>query len=277
MATSEGSLTREQVSEYRQSGFLILRGFFTPEEVLEIRDVFMAQAAEGVVPSLSDVIPNLPPDDPLSRYPRMLHPHRHLNLPVGAVSLRYLLDPRIEGVLCTLLEDEPIAAQTMFYFKPPGARGQALHQDNFYLRVKPGVCLGAWLALDDATPENGGIVVVPESHRLDIICPTSADLTRSFVTDRVIVPKEYVELPLHLHSGDMLFFHGNLIHGSYPNESRTLFRRAFICHYIPRRSLEVSHWFNPFYTFQGTQVSVQEAEGGGPCGVVQTRTEAWNG
>ncbi len=271
------AISPEQVSEYDRNGFLLFKGFFDPAEVAELRNAFMQQAEHGPVPNLSDTIPNLSPDDPLSRYPRMLHPHRHHELPVGALSLRYLLDTRLETILRALFEDDPIAAQTMFYFKPPGARGQALHQDNFYLRVKPGTCIGAWLAIDDATPENGGLVIVPQSHRLEILCPTSADITRSFVTDQVLVPEEFTELPLHLNAGDMLFFHGNLIHGSYPNESQTKFRRAFICHYIPRQSLEASHWFDPFFTFQGTQISVHEAEGGGPCGTVQTRNEAWKG
>ncbi len=274
---SQHKLTPTQVEEYQQNGFLVLKGFFTPQEVSEIREAFMAEASQGVIPNLSDTIPNLPPNDPLARYPRMLHPHRYAEFAVGEVSRRYLLDRRMEQVLTALFEDEPIAAQTMFYFKPPGARGQALHQDNFYLRVKPGTCIGAWLAVDNATPENGGMVVVPQSHLLDIICPTPADLSRSFVSDRVTLPEGYTELPLHLNAGDMLFFHGNLIHGSYPNESKMQFRRAFICHYIPRKSMEVSHWFNPFYTFQGTKITVHEAEGGGPCGVVQTRLEAWNG
>lgn len=271
------SLATEHINAYNQNGFLILPGFLKPDEVSEIREAFMAQAQEGVVPDLSDVIPNLSENDPLARYPRMIHPHRRLDLPVGSLSLRYLLDPRMEAVLRPLIDDEPIAAQTMFYFKPPGARGQALHQDNFYLRVKPGVCIGVWIAIDDATPENGGMIVVPGSHRLDVICPTSADLSRSFVADRVAPPEGYEETPLRLRAGDALFFHGNLIHGSCPNESQTQFRRAFICHYIPRHSLEASHWFNPFYTFRGTQITVQEAEGGGPCGVVQTRIEAWRG
>ena len=160
----------------------------------------MAEASQGVIPNLSDTIPNLPPNDPLARYPRMLHPHRYAEFAVGEVSRRYLLDRRMEQVLTALFEDEPIAAQTMFYFKPPGARGQALHQDNFYLRVKPGTCIGAWLAVDNATPENGGMVVVPQSHLLDIICPTPADLSRSFVSDRVTLPEAVksviVTLPL---------------------------------------------------------------------------------
>jgi len=37
------------------------------------------------------------------------------------------------------------------------SRGQAFHQDNFYLRVKPGTCVAAWVAVDDADEENGSI------------------------------------------------------------------------------------------------------------------------
>lgn len=276
MRTLSENLTGEQVAEYHQNGSLCLRGFFSPSEIEEIREAFMEQAKEGPVPNLSDTIPNLATTDPLARYPRMLHPHRHPELQVGPLALRYLLDARMERVLRPLMQDEPIAAQSMFYFKPPGARGQALHQDNFYLRVLPGTCIGAWLAIDNATPENGGLVIVPRSHQLEILCPTSADLKTSFVSDRVLVPEGYQEQPLRLNAGDMLLFHGNLIHGSYPNTSKTEFRRAFICHYIPRQSLEASHWFSPFHTFDGNQITVKEAEGGGPCGVVQTRIEAWN-
>jgi hypothetical protein len=32
----------------------------------------------------------------------------------------------------------------MIYFKAAGARGQALHQDQYYLRVNPGTCCAAW-------------------------------------------------------------------------------------------------------------------------------------
>jgi len=43
---------------------------------------------------------------------------------------------------------EALACQSMLYFKPPGARGQVLHQDNFYLHARRGTCVAAWLALD---------------------------------------------------------------------------------------------------------------------------------
>src|SRR4029079_11521763 len=88
--------------------------------------------------------------DPLKRFPRMIHMHRW-----DEISLNWMLDQRLAECMTRLLSVEPVAVQTMLYFKPPGARGQALHQDQFYLRAKPGTCMAAWMALDDCDEENG--------------------------------------------------------------------------------------------------------------------------
>ena len=77
----------------------------------------------------------------------------------------------------------------MLYFKPPGAKGQALHQDNFYLLVEPGTCIAAWIALDDADQDNGGMLVVPKSNQLEIQCPHEADPALSFTRHEVDVPE----------------------------------------------------------------------------------------
>ena len=133
--------------------------------------------------------------DPLAFYPRMMHPHNHGDKIVGPLSLRYMLDSRIEETLTALMGEEPVAAQSMFYFKPAGARGQELHQDNFYLRVSPGTCYAMWLAIDDADESNGGMKVVPGSHVLDISCPEKADMNVSFTDAYVPVPKRHGGCP----------------------------------------------------------------------------------
>lgn len=266
VTTASPLLTEEQVAQFHKDGYLILRQFFTPEEIDTLRETFMAQNVDGPVPGLSEISASYAPTDPLSFYPRMMHPHRHPELPVGPLSLRAMLDRRIESVLRSLFDDEPIAAQSMFYFKPPGARGQDLHQDNYYLRVRPGTCIAAWLAVDRADPENGGLVVVPGSNTLDIVCPERADPSAFFTTDHVSVPEGLEEVPLTLEAGDMLFFNGSLIHGSYPNKSAR-FRRAFICHYVPAASAEVSRGYRPLLRFNGEEVALDDATGGGPCGV----------
>lgn len=58
--------------------------------------------------------------DILKLYPRMMHPHR-----VNRLAMDYMVHPKVMNILADLYGEEPLAAQSMFYFKPPGARGQA--------------------------------------------------------------------------------------------------------------------------------------------------------
>ena len=246
---------------------MIARGLFSEPEVDQLRAAFMETNADGPVPGLSEIRESYAAADPLSFYPRMMHPHRHPDKPVGPVSMRWMLDARVHDILTDLFDDEPIAAQSMFYFKPPGARGQDLHQDNFYLRVHPGTCIAAWAAIDAADEENGTLIVVPGSHVLPIACPEKADPSRSFTSDHVEVPEGMHTEAVLLGAGDVLFFNGSLIHGSYENSSTDRFRRAFICHYVPRSCIEVSSGYRPLLTFSGMEVEKNGASGGGPCGV----------
>jgi phytanoyl-CoA hydroxylase len=267
-----GSLSAQQQAQFRRDGYVVARQVYTPEEVAELRDTFMRMAANGPVEGLSEVRQEIgsgapySPSDPLRFYPRMLHPHNHADKPVGPLAMKYMLHPKLEPLLATLFGEEPVAVQSMFYFKPPLARGQALHQDNFYLRVKPGTCIAGWVALDDADEDNGGIICVPNTHSYPIQCPEQSDLTESFTTEYVTPPAgSHAEL-VPLKAGDILFFNGNTIHGSGPNRSKTRFRRAFICHYVPEHTIELSHWYATTFRFNREQVSIPVASGGGPCG-----------
>ena len=159
----------------------------------------------------------------------------------------------------------------MFYFKPPGARGQALHQDNFYLQVEPGTCIAAWTAVDPSTPENGGLFVVPKTHELDLACPEQADMQESFFAHFVRPPAGRKAVPATLAAGDTLFFNGSVIHGSGPNRSATLWRRSFICHYMPASSRCISKFYFPLFNFSGQEVPYAASTGGGPCGVEFTQ------
>ncbi len=276
MPVLECVLTAEQRALFERDGCLVVRSLFSPAEVAEIRDVFMAQNADGPVPGLSEIRSGhggYSADDPLSFYPRMMHPHTHPELQVGPISLRTMLDPRLRPILTVLFDDEPVAVQSMFYFKPPGARGQELHQDNYYLRVKPGTCMAAWVAVDDVDAENGGMKVVPGSHRLDIACPQQADASISFTSDYVPVPEGMAAVQCDMKAGDVLFFNGSLIHGSTPNTSKDRFRRSFICHYVPLHSEELSRGYSSRLTFEGESVgTIGDATGGGPCGTPQPIT-----
>jgi len=265
-------LNRQQLHDFDENGLHVVRRLFTADDVNLIRETFMRQNANGPVEGLSEFRHGgsdaYSANDPLRFYPRMMHPHRHPDKPVGSITRRFMLDPRVGQILTDLFGEEPVAAQSMFYFKPPGARGQDLHQDNFYLRVAPGTCMAAWIAIDDADENNGGLMVVPGTNRMEIICPGKADATRFFTSDHVEPPPGFHVEPVRLQTGDVLFFNGSLIHGSYPNTSKDRFRRAFICHYLPKSSTELSQWYTDLLTFDGQVMTFTPAGGGGPCGTL---------
>jgi phytanoyl-CoA hydroxylase len=267
--TAPRGLTDDQKAQFDRDGFLVLRGLFSPDEAAAIRDAFMDAAKDGPVEGLSETRRGenaCDPSDPLAFYPRMMNPHTQPERAVGRIARHFLLDPRLEPILTALFGEEPVGVQTMFYFKPAGARGQDLHQDNFYLRVKPGTCMAAWMAVDDADAGNGGMRVVPGSSRIDIACPEQADPALYFTTDHVGVPVGMQAEDVTLKAGDVLFFNGALIHGSTPNSSQDRFRRSLIAHYVPRHSQELSEHYRSPMTFDGRTVSIDAATGGGPCG-----------
>ena len=251
-----------ELAAFHRDGFHIARGLFDRAEVERLRNAAMAQVALGPVDGLYDNIHHFGEGDPLQRHPRMLMPHRHPELEIGRLSLAYLFDPRLRSHLGAFLGEEPCAAQSMFYFKPPGARGQDMHQDDFYLRTSPGNCLAAWVAVDRVDDENGGLRVAVGSHRLPLLPTRQADLATYFADDGVDVPAGLAVVAPELDPGDVLFFGGLVIHGSGPNRSCDRFRRSFICHYVGASTTHLNPWNRPVESFGHGVVPVAEAPTG---------------
>lgn len=146
-------------------------------------------------------------------------------------------DPAILKVVRALCgSDEVSMFQDMALLKPPGGgREKPWHQDNAYFNYEPGTpIVGVWIALDDATVDNGCMHVLPGTHvegavphfqRRDWqLCDTAIDQTRDTA----------VPLP----AGGALFFHGLLHHGTPTNLTNTR-RRAVQLHYLPTATTQV--------------------------------------
>lgn len=249
------------LAHYQTEGYVVVPNLFSPAEVALYRDHYMALRAQGELPGDFAGV-NATSTDPLKKFPRMIHMHRW-----DALSLEWMIDERLNRCMTALLGQEPYAVQTMLYFKPPGARGQALHQDQYYLRVQPGTCMAAWMALDRCDEENGCMQVVPHSHLLPLLCTTQADTTRSFTDVTVPIPEEMYSVPVIMEPGDIFFFNGQLIHGSYPNVSADRFRRALIGHYVVGAAEKVAEFFHPVLRMDGSEVKLGVSERGGACGV----------
>jgi phytanoyl-CoA hydroxylase len=254
-------ITPADVQSYQEKGYVVIRQLFSPDEVELFREHFMRLRAAGSYPG--DLVGvDVSSEDPLKRFPRMINMHHW-----DERSLQFLLDQRLNQCLTTLLGLEPYAAQTMLYFKPAGARGQALHQDQYYLRVQPGTCMAAWLALDPCDEANGCMQVVPGSHTWPLLCPERADTKLSFTNVTVPLPEGTKTEAVLMDAGDCMFFNGSLVHGSFPNTTTDRFRRSLIGHYIEGDAELVASWYSDALRMDGTPIVLPGGSTGGECGV----------
>ncbi len=106
----------------------------------------------------------------------------------------------------------------------------AWHQDySYWTRTVPLQHLTCWVALDDATIENGCLYYVPKSHRWGLL--EKPDLAGDmeglikYLTDQQIA--EFTPVPIELKKGYATFHHPLMVHGSFANKSKKT-RRAFV-------------------------------------------------
>ncbi len=253
--------------QFDRDGYCVADDLFTESELQDIEDFFErykksgAEAFDGGTP-YEEI-------DLTKRQVRALHPHRY-----SRKALDWFTNPKVAALLETLLGRPALGAQTMYYYKPPGARGQGMHQDNFYLLASPATCIAAWTAIDDATLDNGCLYVVPGSHRGGILCPEGEEERWMEYGDSHIskFPRDTQPVPVPVRRGQTMFFGGNLIHGSGPNRTPDRFRRTFIGHYVDEATETLARFYHPIVSMNQETVShVAEYAGGGPCG------DGWRG
>lgn len=143
--------------------------------------------------------------------------------------------PAFRNLALGLGLQKPQLAQSMYIFKQPRIGGEVVcHQDATYIRTQPNSCLGFWVALEDATEENGCLWGIPGGH-------TGADQPKSlFVRDcnttsaTILDDTPYDEtrrVALPAPKGTVLVFGGLFPHMSAANRSGKS-RHAFTLHVI---------------------------------------------
>ena len=268
MTSTLPRITPTQVQQFRDDGYCVVEGLFSSQEITEIELFFEAYKQQGG--KVYDGGNTYEEIDPTKQQLRAMQPHRHVRR-----ARDWMLHPEVAAVLEVLLQRPALGVQTMYYFKPPGGKGQGMHQDNFYLVSSPATCIAAWTAIDAADIENGCLYVAPGSHRHEIFCPdkSKTDAWLEYGDSHINpFPRHLKPIPVEVPKGATMFFSGNLVHGSGPNRTKDRFRRTFIGHYIDEASEQVGEFYHPVLAMDGTTVSqVKVYQGGGPCG------DGWQG
>lgn len=228
-------LTRKQVQFFIDNGYLVVPGMIKPKELAEL-NADTVKIARGGYPceSLQAVPAGLTDLEVLQNILCIHQPHY-----ISPVMDKYVRHPKICGALSQITaahlpfwDGSVKCMQSMLFVKPPGFQGQAWHQDEIYIPTRDRSLIGAWIAIDDATVENGCLYVVPGSHRQGYLYPQRAhDNPDEFD----FAPESYgfdvsQEVPVEVKAGSLVFFNGYLLHRSHKNRSQT-YRKVLVNHY----------------------------------------------
>src|SRR5690554_5647798 len=170
-------LQPDDVTFYHDMGYLIVPDALTPDELDELRNE-ATRVCRGDLGDIRGVTPADPvesDDDVLRRYLCIHFPHK-----LSDVMLRYLSHPAIVDVLTQVIGPDVKCMQSMLFIKASGKPGQAWHQDEYFIPTRDRSLTGGWIAMDDATVENGCLWVIPGSHKPGLLWPQEEHDDRRF-------------------------------------------------------------------------------------------------
>jgi len=261
-------LSKDQVNHYHNQGYLVLEKAIAEEDIarlkaaaLEIvdnfdinnnrtvfkttdrdsgRDDYFFNSAESTLCFLEE--------DALTAEGNLIKPARLAINKIGHAM--HDLNPAFETfcrlpIFGQLLRDigyqHPLLWQTMYIFKQPHIGGEVRwHQDGSYLISKPATVVGIWVAIEDATRDNGCLWVQPGGHRSKLREIYAVDWEKR---DGVLSKQDdtpwptsddaiAVEVPL----GSVVIFHDHMPHYSSQNLSEHS-RHAFTLHVAEKNSI----------------------------------------
>jgi len=159
---------------------------------------------------------------------------------------QHLLDPIYKKVIDGLALEaigkqlgivSPRAIQSMHIFKQPRIGGEVgLHQDSTFLYTEPMSCIGFWLALEDASIENGCLQAISGGHTYPLkkrFYMSKGEGMKFEILDDSEWQQE-LEI-LEVSAGTMIILHGQLPHYSAANTSNKS-RQAFSLHLVDANS-----------------------------------------
>lgn len=230
-------ITIEHVEFFKENGYLVIENALTPIEIDELRHetTTLCRGDRGAIRGVTRAASTESDADVLKRYLCIHFPHK-----LSAIMENYIAHLLIVDVLTKVIGADVKCMQSMLFIKAAGKPGQAWHQDEDFIPTRDRSLTGAWMALDDATVENGCLWVIPGSHKHGILWQLEEtddprfDCTRE---SRGFPYQDDEAIPVEVKAGAIVFFNGYLLHRSLPNRAQSGYRRVLVNHYMNANSL----------------------------------------
>ena len=237
MVSEQAALLAIDSEQFERDGYLVLQGFLKPQALQELRAVVDAALTPllGPVEFEADVgYPGAPADrnaEGGGTPRRLLHAlSRHSLLRDFAMSRR--LGDCMRQLLGASAVRVSQSHHNCIMTKHPGYSSRTgWHQDIRYWSFDQPALISTWLAFGSETVENGCLLVIPGSHRLDLDrgrLDAALFLREDLPGNRTLMERAK---PVLLAPGDLLLFHCRLFHAAGANCSNApKYSLVFTCH-----------------------------------------------
>ena len=232
----------EAASFFNENGFLVIENGFSLDQVEQLRE-----EATKICRGERGGLKGMPPlrgdetDEEILRQVLCIHfPHKVSDLMFDNLKSEPFVD-----VLTKIVGPNVKCMQSMLFIKSAGKPGQAWHQDEVYIPTRDRSLVGGWIAMDDATVENGCLWVIPGSQKTGTMYFQEWHADPRFDCSHEAQGFPYTNddaVPVEVKAGSIVFFNGYLLHRSLPNYASGGFRRSLVNHYMSAESLLPWHW-----------------------------------
>ncbi|MFI2856598.1 phytanoyl-CoA dioxygenase family protein [Paenibacillus sp. JSM ZJ436] len=196
------NVTESIKAQYEQEGYVRLQ---------KVLDDELIQEAKGHVDWLMKKNPGLRPEQ--------LHTDLMRNDPFW---IRLVSDDRLLNIAEQFIGPDIALFASHYICKPPfDGKAVLWHQDGAFWPLEPMNVVTLWLAIDDSTPENGCLRVIPGTHKQDLKQMNKRDDIANvleYEVDPAFVDESQAK-DIVLQAGGVSIHHPNIIHGSEPNHS----------------------------------------------------------
>lgn len=204
-------------AQFRSDGYIVKRHFFSPEEVARAVNIVTDAQPKGGVKSRLDKIgltfkENIYYDNPTVQ--------------------KFISQKKIVDLLAPLIGPDFWVRWDQLVSKAPGGAEFPWHQDNGYNNLKD-EHYQLWIALTPSHPENGGLWLIPGSHKKGLLPHRSVD------KHKVWSGRVDHEVPIIADPGDVVVFSSLMLHRTTPN-TVSYPRHAYVVEYMSNEH------FDPF-------------------------------
>ena len=229
-------LNNDQIQSYRNNGFIVVEDFLTPDELEHWRDAVTTAVRErgGIkIPGKDIKVGEADGINEDSDYYAKVF-DQLLNLWQTSEKVKELmLDQRIGKMAAQLAGVDGIRIwHDQALIKRPWGNPTAWHLDTPFWSFSDRKAISIWVALDNATLENGCLFFIPGSHKQTGFNKITIGRNMDGIFDVYPELKTAKTVAAPMKAGSCSFHNGLTIHGANANMTSG-FRRAMTCAYMP--------------------------------------------